>query len=198
MAKRLFDIFASAAGLVLIAPLLALIALGIKLDSRGPVIFMQQRVGRNGRLFHIHKFRTMVEAAPTLGPAVTSNRDLRITRLGRVLRKYKLDELPQLLDVLRGAMSLVGPRPEVAEFVQLYPQQWRAEILSVRPGITDETSLRFRSESELLADSDDPREKYIAEILPKKIELNLQYIRTRTFWGDVRILLRTAKALVRG
>ena len=150
--KRAFDVVVAALGLLLLAPLLLAIGLWIKLDSRGPVFFRQTRIGRFGVPFRIHKFRTMVAEAPALGPPITAGRhDPRITRAGRVLRAAKLDELPQLLDVLAGTMSLVGPRPEVPRYVALYPQALRERVLSVRPGITDPASIAYRDEAALLA-----------------------------------------------
>ncbi len=147
MAKRLFDILCAGVGLLLLSPLLLVVAAWVKLDSPGPVMFRQERVGRFGRSFRIHKFRTMRVDAPTLGPQITIGDDARITRSGRWLRASKVDELPQLWDVLRGAMSLVGPRPEVPRYVAMYPAELRALVLSVRPGITDPASLSFRNEA---------------------------------------------------
>ena len=197
MIKRLFDIFAATLGLAIFAPLLIAIAIWIRLDAGRGVFFRQERVGRFGSRFRIHKFRTMVSDAPARGLAVTSARDSRVTRSGELLRGYKLDELPQLIDVLKGDMSMVGPRPEVPEFVDLYPAAVREEILSVRPGITDDTSLLFRRENELLADAADARQTYIEEIMPVKLRSYVAYVRTRSFWGDMRILGRTLVALLR-
>jgi lipopolysaccharide/colanic/teichoic acid biosynthesis glycosyltransferase len=159
--KRLFDIALAALLFALLLPLFAAISLWIALDSRGGVFFRQHRVGRNGALFRIHKFRTMVVDAPARGPAVTAGNDRRITRAGQFLRRYKLDELPQLIDVLAGHMSLVGPRPEVPQYVALYPPATRELILSIRPGITDEASILFRDESELLSACADPHTTYV-------------------------------------
>jgi len=186
--KRLTDLLASSIGLLLTTPLLAVIAVCIRLDSAGPAFFRQERVGRNGRPFRIHKFRTMRQVT---GPSLTVGRDPRITRVGAFLRRYKLDELPQLLDVLRGDMSLVGPRPELPRYVALYPPEVRSVVLSVRPGITDEASIEFSRESELLAGSADPEGTYRDEILPRKLELYVRYVRSRSFVGDLRILART-------
>lgn len=197
MIKRVFDASCAAIGLVLIVPLMLLIAGWIKLDSSGPVFFRQGRVGRSGRVFRIHKFRTMVVDASALGPAITASEDFRITRAGRYLRRYKLDEVPQLIDVLVGDMSLVGPRPEVPEFVALYPADVREEVLSVRPGITDDTSLRFWSESELLSGDSDPRKAYIEKLLPLKLASYVEYVRARSFGGDIRILVRTVHAFIK-
>jgi len=195
MAKRLFDLLLAALGLLLLAPLLLAVALWIKLDSRGPVLFRQERVGRFGRPFLIHKFRTMRVEAPALGPQITVGADARITRAGRWLRASKLDELPQLWDVLRGAMSLVGPRPEVPRYVALYPAELRELVLSVRPGITDPASLRFRHESELLARAADPEREYVEVVLPAKLRLAADYVRQAGLLADLRLILATLGAL---
>jgi len=189
--KRLFDVIVASIGLLLLAPVLIAIAVWIKLDSPGPVFFRQQRVCRFGELFRIHKFRTMVADAPARGPAITAGGDRRITRSGHFLRHYKLDELPQLLDVLAGSMSLVGPRPEVPQYVELYPPATRDLVLSVRPGITDEAAILFRDESELLGRSSDPHATYVQDILPRKLALYEQYVRNQSLTGDVLILWRT-------
>lgn len=197
MLKRLVDILLSALGLLLLAlPLLA-IALWVKLDSRGPVLFRQQRVGRFGRPFMIHKFRTMAVDAPARGPQITVGADPRITRVGQVLRRTKLDELPQLWDVLRGAMSLVGPRPEVPKYVALYPEEMRQLLLSVRPGITDLASLQYRDESAVLAAAADPERAYVEQVLPAKLALSSRYVREATLLGDLRLILATLSALRR-
>src|SRR5579864_1941072 len=161
MTKRLFDLLTSLLALSILSPVLLLIAAAIKLDSRGPVLFRQQRVGLHGREFRIHKFRTMVEDAARRGPQLTSGNDPRITRVGAFLRRYKLDELPQLIDVVRGDMSIVGPRPEVPRYVALYPPDVRQIILSVRPGITDAASVTYRDESADLARAADAEQFYI-------------------------------------
>ncbi|MEO3712036.1 sugar transferase [Roseateles flavus] len=195
MAKRLFDILASALGLLLLSPLLLFVALWIKWDSPGPVMFRQERVGRFGRPFRIHKFRSMRVDAPALGPQITIGEDPRITASGRFIRRSKLDELPQLWDVLRGAMSLVGPRPEVPRYVALYPPALREIVLSVRPGITDPASLAFRNESELLAASADPERTYVEEILPAKLALMVDYVESASLGGDLRWVWRTVAAV---
>ena len=192
MLKRMLDLLAAAAGLVLIAPVLLLIAIAVKLDSPGPVLFRQERVGRHGAPFRIRKFRTMVQDAPKLGGAITVGRDPRITRVGHWLRRYKLDELPQLVDVLIGDMSLVGPRPEVPRYVALYPAGIRERVLSVRPGITDNASLAFIDENARLAGAEDPEKEYVERILPHKLGLYLDYVDNQSFGRDVSILLRTA------
>lgn len=195
MAKRLFDILCSGLGLLLLSPLLLAVAAWIKLDSRGPVMFRQERVGRHGRPFRIHKFRTMRVDAPQLGPQITIGDDARITRSGRWLRASKVDELPQLWDVLRGAMSLVGPRPEVPRYVALYPAALRELVLSVRPGITDPASLSFRNESELLAKAADPEREYVEVVMPMKLNLAADYVRNASLLGDIRLILATLGAI---
>ena len=198
MAKRAFDILCAALGLALLAPLLLVLALWIKLDSRGPVFFRQERVGRHGQPFLIHKFRTMRAAKPEgAGPQITVGADPRITRSGAFLRHYKLDELPQLWDVLRGAMSLVGPRPEVPKYVALYPDDLRRLVLSVRPGITDPASLRYRNESERLAAAADPEREYIEVVMPAKLALAADYVRQASLAGDLRLIFSTLAALRR-
>ncbi|WP_431288675.1 sugar transferase [Roseateles chitinivorans] len=195
MAKRLFDILCAGVGLLLLSPLLLVVAAWIKFDSRGPVMFRQERVGRFGRPFRIHKFRTMRVDAPSLGPQITIGDDARITRSGRWLRASKVDELPQLWDVLRGAMSLVGPRPEVPRYVALYPAELRALVLSVRPGITDPASLSFRNESELLAQAADPEREYVEVVMPMKLGLAADYVRNASLLGDIRLILATLGAI---
>jgi len=194
MAKRAFDLLVSAALLLLLAPLMVLIALWVKLDSSGPALFRQQRVGQHGKLFSIHKFRTMRAQAGGLG--LTVGADARITRAGQWLRRLKLDELPQLFDVLRGAMSLVGPRPELPRYVALYPADLRAQVLAVRPGITDPASLAFRDEAERLAQSADPEMAYVREILPAKLRLSAKYAARANLRTDLRLIARTALLLV--
>ncbi|NKI95082.1 sugar transferase [Rhizobacter sp. SG703] len=196
MAKRVFDVLMSALGLLLLSPLLAAIALWIKLDSPGPVFFRQERVGRFGRSFRIHKFRTMRHAAADTSVQLTVGADARITRAGRLLRRAKLDELPQLIDVLAGSMSLVGPRPEVPRYVALYPPALRAKVLSLRPGITDAASLAYRNESEVLAASDDPERAYAEVILPAKLRLAADYADRASLAYDMRLILLTIKTLL--
>lgn len=196
MAKRLFDIAFAALALLLLCPLLLAIALWVRLDSPGPVFFRQQRVGRGGRLFGIYKFRTMHTGAEAMGPQITVGEDARITRAGAWLRRSKVDELPQFLNVLRGDMSVVGPRPEVPRYVAQYPADVRLAVLSVRPGITDLASIEFRDESALLARSSDPERTYVEQILPAKLRHAQQYVRTRSLWLDLRIIARTALAVL--
>ena len=195
MPKRLFDLCCAAAGLVLLVPELAAVALWVVWDSPGPAFFRQQRVGRAGRLFHIVKFRTMHPRAETAGPPLTVGADGRITRAGHWLRRTKIDELPQLFNVLLGHMSLVGPRPEVPRYVALYPDDLRTLVLSVRPGITDRASIEFRDESTLLGQSSDPERTYVEQILPIKLRYGADYARSHTLRGDLAIILRTLAAL---
>ena len=197
IAKRLFDLVFSLTGLVLLSPLFLLIAIFIKLDSPGPVFFRQTRVGRGGEPFRIHKFRTMATATATKGLQLTVGADPRITRSGRWLRKYKLDELPQLIDVLLGTMSLVGPRPEVPKYVEYYPREQKDIVLSVRPGITDNASIEYRDENDILAESDNPEQDYIEKILPVKLGYYLRYVAQRSMTGDIAIILRTIRAIFR-
>lgn len=195
IAKRLFDFFCSSLGLFFLSPLLLIFSIWIKLDSDGPVFFRQERVGRFGGIFRIHKFRTMVTDAETRGLQLTVGRDHRVTRSGYWLRKYKLDELPQLLDVWLGHMSLVGPRPEVPRYVACYPSKMRDLVLSVRPGITDLASIEFREENTILQRAADPEAAYISEILPIKLSYYADYVRMRTFFGDLKIILLTIYAV---
>jgi lipopolysaccharide/colanic/teichoic acid biosynthesis glycosyltransferase len=196
MTKRVFDILVAAAGLILLAPALLLIGAWIKWDSPGPAIFLQQRVGRHGRLFNILKFRTMRQADAS-GALLTVGRDSRITHAGHFLRRYKLDELPQLLNVLAGSMSLVGPRPEVPRYVAHYPIEMRALVLSVSPGITDWAAIEYKDENTLLASSANPEHTYIEQVLPDKLDHYVRYVRERNFWIDLRIIFRTLVAITR-
>lgn len=189
--KRFFDIIFSFAGLIILVPLFILIAVLIKATSDGPIFFRQIRVGRYGHKFLIHKFRTMVSDAENIGPQITIGQDKRITGIGRFLRKTKLDELPQLIDVLAGKMSLVGPRPEVPEYVETYQKEIRDIVLSVRPGITDWASIKMIDENQILADSADPRQLYITKILPQKLAYAVEYVNTRSFLTDLSIILTT-------
>ena len=195
MPKRIFDLVFSALALLLLAPVFALIALAIRWDTPGPVFFRQERVGRRGCLFHIRKFRTMVVDAPSRGPAITIGQDPRITRVGGWLRRTKLDELPQLMDVLQGHMSLVGPRPEVPQYVALYPPELRERVLAVRPGITDPVSLKLADEARVLAASADPERTYREELLPAKLREAVAYAEQASLWSDLRIIWATAHRL---
>jgi lipopolysaccharide/colanic/teichoic acid biosynthesis glycosyltransferase len=194
-ARRALDVVVSLAGLFVLSPLLALIALLVKATSAGPVLFVQERVGRGLVPFRLFKFRTMVADAPARGPAITVGSDARVTRVGGFLRRTKLDELPQLVNVLRGDMSLVGPRPEVPKYVALYGEAER-RIFTVRPGITDPSSLLYRDESAVLATYPDPERAYREVVLPHKIAVSLAYADSRTVLSDVGLLVRTALRLV--
>jgi lipopolysaccharide/colanic/teichoic acid biosynthesis glycosyltransferase len=182
-------------GLILALPLMAVIAVLIKLDSPGGVFFAHERVGRYGRKFKVLKFRTMVQDAPKLGGAITAGHDPRITRIGRLLRLTKLDELPQLWNVLKGEMSLVGPRPEVERYVQLWEPELRELVLSVRPGITGLTQIRYRHEERLLTQQPDPEKYYREVLLPLKLASDAEYARRRSLLFDFYLLLRTFLAL---
>lgn len=195
LAKRIFDIIISLIGLLLLAPILLVIIILIKMDSSGPIFYRGARVGKKGRLFSTFKFRTMVEDAETKGGSSTADDDPRITHIGRILRKYKLDELPQLFDVLRGKMSIVGPRPEVKHYVDMFTEEEKS-ILSVRPGITDWATLWNSDEGALLAGILDPEKAYMVKIRPEKIRLQLKYIRERSFLVDIKIILLTLKAVL--
>jgi lipopolysaccharide/colanic/teichoic acid biosynthesis glycosyltransferase len=191
--KRLFDIVTSAAGLVLLSPLFVLIALWIKLDSSGPVFYRAQRVGRDGHLFALYKFRSMVVHADRQGPGITAAGDRRVTRAGHFLRRTKLDELPQLINVLVGDMSLVGPRPEDQRYVALYtPEQRR--VLAVRPGMTSAASLAYRHEEQFLF-GPDWEDVYRDQIMPAKLAIDLAYIEQRSFWGDLRLIISTMRSM---
>jgi lipopolysaccharide/colanic/teichoic acid biosynthesis glycosyltransferase len=194
MVKRLFDVVVSALGLLLLAPLLLALAIVVKLDSPGPVFFRQARVGRHGVPFRIHKFRTM--RADAGGLPLTVGADPRITRSGAWLRRTRLDELPQLIDVLRGAMSLVGPRPEVPRYVAHYPDDLRARALAVRPGLTDPASLEFIDEAGLLARAADPEREYVEVILPAKVRRAAEYAEHATLATDLGVLWRTLRLLL--
>lgn len=197
IAKRAMDIVLSACALAILWPLLLLIALAIWIDDPGPVFYRQVRVGRNGKTFRIFKFRSMVMDADKKGLAITVGRDSRITRVGAVLRKTKLDELAQLLNVLFGQMSFVGPRPEVPKYVELYTPYQR-QVLLVRPGITDYASIAYRNENDLLADAPNPETMYIEQIMPDKIELNMKYLREISPLADIRLILKTIVAVIKG
>ena len=188
--KRFFDLFFTIPGLLLLLPLFAMVAVLVKLDSPGPVFFRQVRVGQHSREFRIFKFRTMRVDAERVGPLVSTGDDPRITRSGFFLRKYKLDELPQLINVLSGEMSLVGPRPEVPKYVKAFASDY-LEILKVKPGITDYASIEFRDENELLRGEEDPENKYLQEILPAKIKLYRKYLATKGIMTDLSLLYRT-------
>lgn len=195
MLKRLFDVVASGSGLVLLSPLLLALALAIKLGSPGPIFYRANRVGRYGTPFKLLKFRSMVINADRIGPAVTGAADPRITRVGRFLRRTKLDELPQLINVLRGEMSVVGPRPEDPRYVVLYTDEQR-QVLNVRPGITSPASIAYRNEEAMLV-GDDWEKYYVEQIMPAKLAVDLEYARNAGLWRDVRVILGTLRALFR-
>lgn len=194
MGKRVFDVLAATVGLILLAPLLLVVALLIKLGSPGPVFYRGLRAGRQGEPFKIFKFRSMVVNADKIGGPSSSADDPRITKIGAFLRRYKLDELPQLLNVLKGEMSFVGPRPEVLEEVRVYNDDER-RLLTVRPGITDWASIRFRNEGEILRGSPDPHQTYLEKIRPEKIRLGLEYVEKHSFLTDCRIILNTLRVI---
>lgn len=193
--KRLFDILVALIVLVVGLPFGLLIALMILVDTRGRVIYRQSRVGRHNVDFQLYKFRTMCADADHGGLLTVGEHDSRVTKTGAFLRKYKIDEFPQFLNILKGEMSIVGPRPEVRKYVDMYtPEQMR--VLSVRPGLTDYASIRYVNENALLAASDNPEETYIKEIMPDKLSLSLQYIDEQSVWIDIKIMLKTLKAIV--
>lgn len=188
--KRIFDLTLCIPGLLVLSPLMLVIMLFIRMDGGKTVFFRQERVGKNGKPFRIWKFRTMVEDAEKLGKQLTVGEDPRITKTGRVLRKTKLDELPQLFNVLKGEMSFVGPRPEVPRYVDLYTDEQK-DVLKLTPGITDLASIRYRDENELLAKSDDPEKTYIEEIMPEKIRINLEYAKNANVLTDLGVIFKT-------
>lgn len=190
MIKRLFDLIFSLLGLLLLFPFFLLIVLIIKLDSSGPIFYLQERVGQDGTLFKLFKFRTMQIGADKFTAITVGHRDPRITRAGYYLRKFKIDELPQLINVFMGTMSLVGPRPELKKFVDLYTRE-QLQVLTIKPGITDYASIEFRNENELLEGKPDPIDFYIREIMPVKLALNLKYLHSQSFWSDLVIIFRT-------
>ena len=188
--KRIFDITASGLGIIVLSPILIVIALIIKKESDGPAVFKQIRVREKGMNFEILKYRTMVVDAEKMGRQITVGNDNRITKIGGFLRKYKLDELPQLINVFKGDMSLVGPRPEVPRYVEMYNEEQR-KVLDVKPGITDLASIRYRDENELLGTAEDPDDMYINTIMPDKLALNLEYINKSNVFFDIYIILKT-------
>jgi lipopolysaccharide/colanic/teichoic acid biosynthesis glycosyltransferase len=196
MFKRAFDLLAATCGLALIALPMLVVAAWIRLDSPGPVFFRQERVGRHGRLFRIHKFRTMRVDAEARGPQLTVGADARITRAGAFLRAHRLDELPQFLDVLVGDMSLVGPRPDVPRYVALWPAALRERVLAVRPGMTDPASLEFRDEASLLARAADPEREYLEVILPRKLARAADYADHASLWSDLAVIGRSVGVLL--
>ena len=195
MIKRILDLVVSLIGLICLLPLLLLVAVLIKLDSTGPVLFRQTRMGMRFRPFQILKFRTMVQDSSTKGHSITVGDDPRITRVGRFLRKTKIDELPQLINVFKGEMTFVGPRPEVPQYVELFRQDYE-EILKIRPGITDLASIKYRNEAALLGQSKNPEEEYVTRVLPDKISLGREYVRCSSLAFDLRLIFRTFLKLI--
>ncbi|MEQ2025049.1 sugar transferase [Xenorhabdus szentirmaii] len=193
--KKLFDFISSFMGIVILSPILIFIALWIKMDSKGPIFFRQKRVGKYGKPFYIHKFRSMTLDAEEKGQLTIGN-DSRITSSGKFIRKYKLDELAQLIDVLLGTMSLVGPRPEVPKFIDKYPLDIRKEILSVKPGITDLASIEMINENEILSQYPDPHQAYIDIIMPIKAKYYLDYVKQKSFFLDVKIIFKTIYKII--
>jgi lipopolysaccharide/colanic/teichoic acid biosynthesis glycosyltransferase len=196
MLKRTFDLVFSSLSLFVLSPLFLISAVIIKTDSKGPVFYKGDRVGRFGKPFKMHKFRTMVVNADKIGGPSTSEDDPRLTKAGKFIRKFKLDELPQLINVFKGEMSIVGPRPEVPSEVETYNKEEK-KILTVKPGITDYASLTFHNEGEILKGSPDPHQTYRDKIRPEKLKLALKYVEERSFWIDVKIIYKTIKALIK-
>lgn len=196
MIKRIFDIFISVFLLILLSPLFFIFSVWIKFDSKGPVFYKQERIGKDFKTFFIYKFRTMFLNSDEKGLLTIGELDNRITNSGAFLRKYKLDELPQLFNVLRNDMSLVGPRPEVRKYVNLYSDEQK-KVLRIKPGITDWASMHYADENRLLAQYDNPEKVYIEEVMPAKLKLNLEYIRRQSFTGDLRIIGATVKQIFR-
>jgi len=196
-ARRTFNVVAAAGGLLVLSPILLLTAIAIRYDSPGPALFRQRRVGRGGREFDILKFRSMRTDAERHGGQLTVGADPRVTRIGKYLRAWKLDELPQLLNVVRGEMDLVGPRPEVPRYVALYSNAQR-RVLEARPGITDPASVEFRNESELMATQAEPERYYVETIMPRKLALNLEYLADRTLLSDLKVIFSTLATLATG
>jgi len=194
MIKRLFDITAAFLGLLLLSPVFLIVAFVVKTDSPGPVFFRQERIGKGFRPFGLYKFRTMLAEAPQIGGSITYGNDPRITCMGSFLRKTKIDELPQLINVFKGEMSLVGPRPEVRKYVDLFRTEYE-EILKVRPGITDLASLKYQDEAEVLAKFVNPERAYVTQVLPDKLKLGKDYINRSSFIFDMRLLLTTLPRL---
>lgn len=196
IAKRIFDFVFSLFGLIILSPLFLIIAVLIMLDSKGPIFFGQNRVGKNGIMFKIFKFRTMNENAEKMGiNFATVQRDPRITKIGLILRKYKIDELPQLINVFLGNMSFVGPRPEVENMVKLYNEEQK-QILKIKPGITDYASLEFRNENEMLSQGDNTYEVYVKKIMPQKLKLSLKYLKEQSFFLDFKLIIRTVYNII--
>ncbi|HAT4339792.1 sugar transferase [Clostridium perfringens] len=194
--KRMFDLFFSLIGIIITIPILILVSIMVKLTSKGPIIFKQERVGKNKKIFYIYKFRTMTDYdVKASDRQVTVINDQRITRIGRILRKYKIDELPQLYNVLKGDMSFVGPRPEVKKYVKFYEEEYD-EILKIKPGITDLASIEYIDENTIISKYSDPEKVYIEEVLPKKLMLNKRYIEEMSIKNDILLILKTIKKII--
>ena len=193
--KRLFDIVASGLGLVVLSPVFAVLAIWIKADSKGPVFYRQTRVGRDNKDFRLFKFRSMRPDSDKLGLITVGGHDPRVTRSGYYIRKYKLDEFPQLINVFKGDMSLVGPRPEVRKYVDMYTTE-QMRVLSVRPGITSLASIRYRNENDILATAEDPDRCYIEKVMPDKLNIDLEYVDRATLWNDIKLIFSTFKEIV--
>jgi len=192
--KRLFDIIATLIGGTLLLPIVMIIAIWIKLSSKGPLFYTQKRVGKDFKEFDLYKFRSMVEGADQIGPSVTSGNDPRITKVGKIIRRTKIDELPQLLTVLKGDMSLVGPRPEVIKFVEQKREDYK-KILAVKPGITDNAAIEYRDEESIMNQYSDKEKAYIDIVLPQKIDLYYIYINNISFFGDLKLILKTLRVI---
>jgi lipopolysaccharide/colanic/teichoic acid biosynthesis glycosyltransferase len=193
--KRIFDLITATLGLIILLPLFIIVGLFILITMPGPVFFRQQRVGQLGKPFQLYKFRTMRVLKDTEKGSFHAGDNSRITPLGRILRKTKIDELPQLINVARGEMSVVGPRPEVEQWTQVYPEKWEI-VHRVKPGISDNASIIFRNEEEILAASDNPTETYKNVILPRKLDFYIQYVNNHSFWGDIRLIFKTLKTVI--
>ena len=194
--KRIFDLFFSFLGILFLLPIYIIIAILIKIDSNGDILYKQERIGKNGIPFYVFKFRTMIPNAFSKGALTVGSRDPRVTNIGFYLRKYKLDELPQLFNVFLGEMSFVGPRPEVKKYTDLYNAEQK-KVLSVAPGITDYASIKFRNENDLLSESDDPEKLYINQIMPEKLNLNLKYINDNNVFKDIKIIFNTFYTIIK-
>lgn len=194
--KRIFDIFSSTCAIFILAPFFVIIAILIRIDSKGPIIYRQKRVGKGNKDFYLNKFRTMVTNADKKGQLTVGMRDSRITKMGYFLRKYKLDEFPQLINVLNGEMSIVGPRPEVRKYVNLYNEK-QLRVLNALPGLTDTASLTYINENEILGKAENPEKTYIEEVMPAKLELNLEYIEKQNLKTDIDLIFQTLKKIVK-
>ncbi|MAC96400.1 MAG: glycosyl transferase [Flavobacteriales bacterium] len=193
--KRLFDILSSAIAFILLSPILIVLAVAIMIDSKGGIFYKQKRIGKNGKAFMLYKFRSMRTGSDRKGLITVGSNDDRTTKVGRFIRKYKLDELPQLINILKNEMSVVGPRPEVEKYVQLYTAE-QQKVLNVKPGLTDLASLAYINENEILGQAKDPEKTYVEQIMPAKLRLNLEYIEKQSFWFDLQIIAKTLMRIV--